>query len=205
MTKCWSEGELRAYLDRELPTGDMQQVAAHLGECTACDGLCTELSGRAAHVSALMELLPEWEGAGTSRPARPAVVPAGKPQQQAWVGLAVALAAGLAVAAYLMPKPAPQVAAIRPAPVTPAIAPQEATAELALVPEAADVPAPRRVRRARKASPDGEYFIALDNEPFESGVIMRMDVKPGNVQADVVFGPDGRAHAFRLVNAVQRY
>ena len=52
MTKCWSEGELRAYLDRELPTGDMQQVAAHLGECTACDGLCTELSGRAAHVSA---------------------------------------------------------------------------------------------------------------------------------------------------------
>ena len=205
MTKCWSEGELRAYLDRELPTGDMQQVAAHLAECTACDGLCTELAGRAAHVSALMELLPEWEGASVRQPPRPAVVPVPKPAQHAWVGVAVALAAGLAVAAYFMPKPAPPVAAIRPVPVTPAIAPQATTAELALVPEAVDEPAPRRVRRARKAVPDREYFIALDNEPFESGVIMRVDVKPGNVQADVVFGPDGRAHAFRLVNAVQRY
>jgi len=204
MTKCWSEGELRAYLDRELPTGDMQQVAAHLAECTACDGLCTELAGRAAHVSALMELLPEWEGASVRRLARPAAVPVPKPQQ-AWVGLAVALAAGLAVAVYLTPKPATQVAAIRPAPAAPAIAPQVTTADLALVPEAAEAPAPRRTRRARKAAPDREYFIALDNEPFESGVIMRVDVKPGNMQADVVFGPDGRAHAFRLVNAVQRY
>ncbi|MEO8373466.1 MAG: zf-HC2 domain-containing protein [Candidatus Solibacter sp.] len=204
MTKCWSEGELRAYLDRELSTGDMQQVAAHLGECTACDCLCTELAGRAAHVSALMDLLPEWEGASIRLPARPVVVTV-KPQQHAWVGLAVALAAGLAAAVYLMPKPAPQVAAIRPAPVTPAIAPQATPAELALVPESVDEPAPRRVRKARKAVPDREYFIALDNEPFESGVIMRVDVKPGNVQADVVFGPDGRAHAFRLVNAVQRY
>ena len=46
--------------------------------------------------------------------------------------------------------------------------------------------------------------MALDDEPFESGVIMRVDVNPGNVQADIVFGPDGRAHAFRLVNAAQR-
>jgi len=205
MTKCWSEGELRAYLDRELSTGDMQQVAAHLGECTTCDCLCTELAGRAAHVSALMELLPEWEGASVRRPARPAVVPVPKPQQHAWVGVAVALAAGLALAAYFMPTPAPQVAVNRPTQVTPAIVPQATTAALALVPEAADEPAPRRVRRARKPVPQGEYFIALDNEPFESGVIMRVDVKPGNVQADVVFGPDGRAHAFRLVNAVQRY
>ena len=68
MTECWSEGALRAYLDRELPTEDMQRVAAHLGECTVCDGLCTELAGRAAHVSALMELLPEWTAAAP-RPA----------------------------------------------------------------------------------------------------------------------------------------
>ena len=93
MTECWSEGALRAYLDRELPTQDMQRVAAHLGECTNCDCLCTELAGRAAQVSAWMEMLPEWEGASVRRPARAAVVPA-KPQQHAWVGLAVALAAG---------------------------------------------------------------------------------------------------------------
>ena len=225
MTKCWSEGELRAYLDRELSTEDMQSVAAHLGECTECDNLCTELAGRAAHVSALMELLPEWEGAELRRPARPAVVPVSKPRhswaehgwvehswvEHSWVGAAVALAAGLALAAYLMPKPAPQVAEIRSTPVSPAIVPQAATATLALAPDVAGEPAPglvpvARVRRARKSTPDREYFIALDDEPFESGVIMRMDVKPGNVQADVVFGPDGRAHAFRLVNApLQRY
>jgi hypothetical protein len=65
-------------------------------------------------------------------------------------------------------------------------------------------PAPHRPRRARRAAQETAYFVALDDEPFESGVIMRMDVKPGNVQADIVFGPDGRAHAFRLVNASQR-
>jgi hypothetical protein len=154
-------------------------------------------------VSALLDLLPEFEGAGMRRSARPVPMPEG-PQRHTWVGAAVALAAGLAVAAYFMPKPAPPVAAVRPEPVTPAIVPQVATASAALVPEAIDEPAPRRVRRVRKAAPDREYFIALDDEPFESGVIMRMDVKPGNVQADVVFGPDGRAHAFRLVNASQR-
>ena len=68
MTECWSEGALRAYLDRELPTEDMQRVAAHLGECKVCDGLCTELAARAAHVSALLELLPEWSAA-MPRPA----------------------------------------------------------------------------------------------------------------------------------------
>jgi hypothetical protein len=65
-------------------------------------------------------------------------------------------------------------------------------------------PAPRRVRQVRQAAPDLGSFVALDDEPFESGVVIRMDVKPGNVQADIVFGPDGRAHAFRLVNAKQR-
>jgi hypothetical protein len=56
----------------------------------------------------------------------------------------------------------------------------------------------------RPTAPEPAYFVALDDEPFESGVIMRVGVKPGNVQADIVFGPDGRAHAFRLVNATQR-
>jgi len=211
MTNCWSEGDLRAYLDGELPTGDMQLVAAHLGECTDCDGLCTQLAGRAAHVTALLDLLPEWEGASQRTPARPVVVMAPKRTgvEHWWVGAAVALAAGLALAAYLSPKPSPQISELRPVPVTPAIVPQTAPATLALAPEADGAPASRvvpiaRVRRSRQPQPDREYFIALDDEPFESGVIMRMDVKPGNVQADIVFGPDGRARAFRLVNASQR-
>src|ERR1035441_10991660 len=98
MTECWPEGALRAYLDRELPAEDMPRVAAHLGECTVCDGLCTELAARAARVSALLEVLPEW-GEAMPRPASPARAPH---RRATWAGIAVALAAGLALAAYLM-------------------------------------------------------------------------------------------------------
>jgi anti-sigma factor RsiW len=202
MTQCWSEGELRAYLDRELPTEDMQRVAAHLGDCTVCDGLCTELAGRAAHVSALMELLPEWTAAAP-RAAAPAKRRALRPN---WVGIAVALAACLALAAYVMPDRHPrEEALVLPAPA--AVAPPVTVAAAATTPvpvERVERPVPRRVHRVRATAPEPAYFVALDNEPFESGVIMRVDVKPGNVQADIVFGPDGRAHAFRLVNASQR-
>src|ERR1035437_3571417 len=109
MTQCWSEGALRAYLDRELPTEDMHRLAAHLRDCTGCDGLCTELAARAAHVSALLELLPEWDRT-VPRPAR---APHRRPT---WIGIAVALAAGLAIAAYLMPNRHPREALVLPAP-----------------------------------------------------------------------------------------
>jgi hypothetical protein len=198
MTECWSEGALRAYLDRELPTEDMQRVAAHLRECKVCDGLCTELAARATHVSALLELLPEW----SATMPRPPIVA----RRSNWIGITVALAAGLAVAAYLMADRTPTQAIVLPAPVpVPALAdPPVATAAAEVIPAPVEPPAPRRVRRVRRPAPEQAYFVALDDEPFESGVIMRVDVKPGNVQADIVFGPDGRAHAFRLVNAAQR-
>jgi anti-sigma factor RsiW len=198
MTQCWSEGALRAYLDRELPTEDMQLVAAHLGECSVCDGLCTELAARAAHVSALMELLPEWS-AGTPRPAAMAK------RRSNWIGIAVAVAACLALAAYLLPRRQQQAVAVVRAP-APVAAPTDDTNRSFVPPVAVAVQqsAPRRARRVRPTAPEPNYFVALDDEPFESGVIMRVDVKPGNVQADIVFGPDGHAHAFRLVNATQR-
>ena len=198
MTQCWPEGALRAYLDGELPAEDMQRVAAHLGDCTVCDGLCRELAARAAHVSALMELLPEW-GAAMPR----AAIPAGR--RANWIAIAVALAAGLALTAYLLPDRHPREAVVRPAP-APAPAPPPVAVTVAAVTPAlvAEPPAQRRPRRVRPTAPEPAYFVALDDEPFESGVIMRVAVKPGNAQADIVFGPDGRAHAFRLVNATQR-
>jgi hypothetical protein len=201
MTQCWPEGALRAYLDRELPTEDMQRVAAHLGECPVCDGLCTELAARAAHVSALLELLPEWSVAAMPRPATPASAPH---RRATWVGIAVALAAGLALAAYLMPDRHPREAVALPAPVPALAAPPMAATVAATTPAPAGPPAPRRLRRVRQTAPEPAYFVALDDEPFDSGVIMRVGVKPGNLQADIVFGPDGRAHAFRLVNATER-
>jgi hypothetical protein len=203
MTECWSEGTLRAYLDRELPSEEMERVAAHLGECTVCDGLCTELAGRAAHVSALMELLPEW----TAATPRPVVEAKRRPN---WIGIAVAVAACLALAAYLRPnRRPPEIAVAAPPAVAPspsiAFAPPSVAAVTTDIPPApVERTATRRPRRVRPPAPETAYFVALDDEPFESGVIMRMDVKPGKVQADIVFGPDGRAHAFRLVNASQR-
>jgi hypothetical protein len=117
--------------------------------------------------------------------------------------VAVALAACLALAAYLLPDRRPREAVVLPAPALQPVA--AAVAETATAPAGPAVPATtHRVRRVRTTAPETAYFVALDNEPFESGVIMRMDVKPGNVQADIVFGPDGRAHAFRLVNAVSK-
>src|SRR2546426_1017032 len=111
MSECWSEGALRAYLDRELPPEDMNLAAAHLGDCTACDGLCTELATRAAHVSALVETLGEPEEMKGARPlpsradARTATRTAARWQ---WAGAALALAAGLALAALMMPVPLPK-------------------------------------------------------------------------------------------------
>ena len=103
MTNCWSEGALRAYLDRELPAGDMKSVAAHLGECSACDALCTELSARAARVFTLLEGLGEPETALRSMPMPPRA-PSRPPLRWLWPGAAVALAAGLAIASFIVPK-----------------------------------------------------------------------------------------------------
>ena len=213
MTPCRTEGDLRAYLDRELPTAEMQQVAEHLKDCTACDGLCTELAARAAHVSALMELLPGWEGAAP----RPAVAARRRMVRPNWVGIAVALAAGLALAAYLLPKrQAKEVRVVRVAPMTVSPAAEGARRPTASTFVTATTQATDARRRgagrkvkvltddARRSSVLPEYFVALDDEPFDSGFIMRVDVQPGNAQADIVFGPDGRAHAFRLVAAAQR-
>src|SRR5437762_760964 len=103
MSECWSEGALRAYLDRELPPEDMNLVAAHLGNCTACDGLCTELAAKAAHVSALVETLVEPEEVKWPLPPRVDVRTGTRTvTRRQWAGAALALAAGLALAALMM-------------------------------------------------------------------------------------------------------
>jgi len=201
MTHCWSEGALRAYLDRELPPEDIQLAAAHLRECTNCDVLCRELAARAVHVSALVDLLPDLE-------AETLHVPLRMPRRAAsrwrvgWVGAAVAVAAGLGIVAYLVPQRQTGQDQIAVTPVAPPPAP--ATMNTAIAAGQSPVaarPARNRIRRASNTIPDAGDFVALDDEPFESGVIMRVAVTPGKTQADIVFGPDGRARAFRLVKA----
>jgi len=60
----------------------------------------------------------------------------------------------------------------------------------------------RVVPKARLVS-ESDHFLALDDEPIEGGIVMRVTV-PGSTPADIVFSPDGRARAIRLVNGTQR-
>jgi predicted anti-sigma-YlaC factor YlaD len=203
MTHCWPEGALRAYLDRELSAGEIQQAAAHVKECAACRELCRELEARAARVGELMELLPAVEVETVQVPARmPRRAAAG--WRVGWVGAAVAVAAALGVVAYLVPArekvPVP-VAVVPAATAPPAV--EEAPAVVSGIERPAAVRASRRAAqmvRTRTVAAASD-FVALDDEPFESGVIVRVAVTPGKTQADIVFGPDGRARAFRLVEA----
>ena len=205
MTQCWSEGALRAYLDRELSPDEIQQVAAHLKECATCDGHCRELSAKAEQVAALIDQLPEPEVETLHVPLRMPGRASSRPRI-GWVGAAVALAAGLGIAAYVVPRPQvnPVVTAVAP-PVVPApvAVPQTVTVVTAPAGERslAVRPARRLTRPTIRPVVNAGDFVALDDEPFESGVIMRVAVTPGSTQADIVFGPDGRARAFRLVQA----
>jgi hypothetical protein len=197
MSQCWPEGALRAHLDRELAPEELDHVASHLGECPECARLSAELAARAERVGAFLETLPA--------PAMEWVAPAPRPAAATWrwIGVAAALAAGVALGVLsLLPRhqdvvavPAPRVASARPASEPPAT----------VAPTVQTVAPPRRPRRpSPRARTVSNEFLALDDEPFDTGVVMRVGVEPGNVQADVVFGPDGRAHAIRLVGQASR-
>jgi hypothetical protein len=193
MSQCWSEGALRTYLDRELPQPEMELVAAHLAECAECAGMSRNLAARAARVAVWMDALPELEIAAPRRAA----------PRRRWIGLAAAIAAGLAVAAMVLPRHKDVVAAPAPLVVLEPPAPMVADAAVASAPRITAIAGvPKRIRQPKlRPRTVNNNFLALDDEPIETGVIMRVGVEPGNVQADIVFGQDGRAHAIRLVNA----
>jgi anti-sigma factor RsiW len=155
MKDCWTEGDLRAYLDRELPAADRDRVAAHLAKCGECDLRYREISARAERVATAMGGL-----AGGIAPIQPRPVSRPVVIWPRWAA-AVAMAAGLAIL-IVSPKAKP--------------------------------PAPHAVALGKGA------FVALDNEPIDAGLVVRVSLGPNNVQADVIITADGRARAYRLVN-----
>jgi hypothetical protein len=206
MSQCWSEGALRTYIDRELPPPEMELVAAHLAECAECAGMSRGLAARAARLAVWMDALPELN----IGPEMAGPMPRKAIARRRWMGLAAAIAAGLAVAALVLPRHK-NVAAVPAAAVAVVESHAPTVADVAVAADALPVTPvavlPRRIKQPLSGTTRlrprtvNNSFLALDDEPIENGVIMRVGVEPGDVQADIVFGQDGRAHAIRLVSA----
>lgn len=204
MSQCWSEGEWRAFGDREVSPGDMERAAAHLETCPSCETLHRQVMRRAAAVSAMLDELPA-SAPVRAMPPIPRLAPS-----SGRLPLALAIAACLLIAAFaLAPRrtgrvapPAPPVAHRQPQP--PAAGGPEWKPAVRPIPPAVRArkraPATQVARAPRPPNPDVRYFMTLDNEPFDMGVIMRVGLGPTETPADVVFGTDGRPRAIRLVD-----
>lgn len=198
---CCSEGDLRTWLDGELDVAAAEQVAAHLAQCPACEAMRQELAARAMRVADLMADL-----------ALPASVPMPRRQPERsrstwrWVVPVAALAAAVILAVMVFPnrRAVPKNSAVQ---VAASAHPNPAPS--LTQPPAVSVSHPMLKSRGRRvvahASTQSskpvvqEGFQALDDEPFETGVIMRVGSPSGDIQADVIVGPDGRARAYRIV------
>lgn len=184
MKECWAEGDLRAHLDGELPAEEGAQLAEHLKVCAECGGRYAELGRRAARVAGWMAVLAEPAPAPVALPSR---------NRFQYAVAALALAAGLAIGFAMLPKRGKEPGRIA-APV--------AQAPVLVTPLAVAVarpPAPRP-QRPRKAVVRADYYLPLDDEPIETGTVMRVGLANGDVQAELILGPDGRAHAIRMVS-----
>jgi len=199
MKDCLAEGTLRAYHDSELPADEMGRVAAHLAECSACETLADEVAGRAMRVQGLLSALPGPEQVIWM----PRVAPRSARTWPRWVAAAAAIAAGVAIV-LSWPGKAPEKAVLQP----PAVQEQrpnldEAEPVAAQVhPPAVQLAANRSMRKqAASRKPLRQVFLALDDEPIETGIVIRVALGDTGVPADVVFGTDGRARAIRLVDS----
>jgi hypothetical protein len=155
MNECWTDGDLRAFLDRELPGPDRDRAAAHLAVCGECGARFREIEARAERVATALSALAD--GISPVRTARPAA-----PKVRMWPRWAAAVAVAAGLAAVLVSP--------RAKPPAPAMAQQKAE------------------------------FVALDNEPIDAGLVVRVSLGPDNVQADVIVSADGRPRAYRLVD-----
>jgi hypothetical protein len=60
--------------------------------------------------------------------------------------------------------------------------------------------APARAKSPKREKPQPvQYYLALDDEPIDTGVVMRVALDGTGVQADVIFDSEGRPRAIRTV------
>jgi anti-sigma factor RsiW len=186
MSQCWNLGDLRAHLDGELSPNEANAIASHLEQCAECRSEYSELSKRARMVDDCLAAL--------DVPAQSKTQPSKSPRRTyRYVAAALALAAGVAIGYLTMPKH-------DGGPVRTGIVPSAPTAAVqtpVVIPPRPETPLPVRGRRAAS---DAVYYTPLDDEPIETGTIMRVGLADSNVEAELLLGPDGRAHAIRLVS-----
>jgi hypothetical protein len=145
----------------------------------------------------------EYADPGGQSVGLPELARLSKPHRdRAWkAGAVLALAAALTVAFVVHVGQSSRPA--RQAPV--------ATPKIVVVPPVAPPTAPavnvarerqRSMRpRPRAAHPQvrTDYFLALDDEPIDTGIVMRVALGPDELKADVIFDPAGRPRAIRPV------
>jgi hypothetical protein len=163
----------------------MEAVERHLTECRQCSALSAELSVRAAYVGALM-------GALQQRPKAPARAPRTAPRRAIAAALVLAAACLLLIALVHKPVEVGQAGSLRRIvnPPTPVV-------------QIATTPQPRASLRAAHVSkrPSAvRYYLALDDDPIESGVVLRVTLPDSGLLADVIFDEQGRPRAVRPLN-----
>ena len=182
MSQCWQEGDWRAYLDGELTTTQMDHGREHLAQCEACSALHQEIAGRANFVGAL---LMDLDTAPVMlRPAAPAK------SGWKWAATGAALAAALTMAFVLASKHV-EVAETPAVPAAPVTAPTATTVSTPAVAVRHNATV-----RPRRRGPQLQYFLAFDEEPIDTGTVMRVALE-GGIEADVIVDASGRPRAIR--------
>ena len=169
MNECWDEGGLRAYFDRELPPEELAKIAGHIGACAECHTRYNEVAARAMGVGSMMNAL-AVEGPIAPAPSLPI---------RRWAAPAAAAILAAAVLAFVL---VPKQRAARPQPVA---APRGERVQKPIQAHAPSVePAgltargPAKVAHVKVAhraqAPETDYYLALDDEPIDIGVVMRV-------------------------------
>jgi hypothetical protein len=198
------QGDLRAWLDGELMPEAAAMVATHLGTCVACAAERDELASRASRVASAMSLLSSdavGVPAFAPRIAPTPVIAMPVRSVWRWAVPAAAMAAALAFTMFVHRTPGTPGIASTPGVLRPVESSSSTMTSPVPSAVAAKVRKPRVTPVAQSPKSVLETFLALDDEPIETGMVVRVSSESGDVQADVLVGPDGRAHGIRILNS----
>jgi anti-sigma factor RsiW len=184
MSQCREEGAIRAYLDGELPAADAALLEQHFADCAECGALRVALSARAERIGAfLMDL----EGV----PATAVLRSAARWKWTAAAAVAAVLALWFVVSNERHPVVSPPISAQAPAAVE---IPRAAAPIRPVKPHiTAHVPP---TRRAAVRAKHVQYYMPLDEEPIDTGTVVRVAFQDG-MQADVIVDTAGKPRAIR--------